>query len=868
MSTFSYAPKVNAHIQVVNKQGKSEILDISEDLVQGSVSIRTNALHTFQFQLQNTQRKYDGVIRPMDKVVVTMQRVGAPCRVFSGYLNNGPVFSVWPRVLTLSATCTLKRLAYWYWDSGSAAAMTLLNEWANTNVQGPAAAGAGTTQTTLNSISNADGGLRDLVIALLTKVVGWPKGQIHVGEIPNDWFSFASAIGDDINKLADESKLLGQLGAGSSIGGAGSGGLSSNVQLQAGSYGGVTLNAEQAGNASIIYNVAATMKLTQHDASMGIGCAYQEAKLINVARGDRDSVGLFQQRPSQGWGTAAECQDPVHAATTFFTRLKAVPGYETMPYTQAIQAVQRSAFPNAYAPWQVMSDAVVTKLTGTANSISVAGTGGSPGSPGSPAPSGATGRNIAAFGYNLITAHAQANTPISYSLGGDDADTTPMANIKKLDCSSFVQWCYYQASNTHLARTSQDQQAACTWVVTDRSVLTNIKGAVLWNEPGHIELSLGNGWTVAAHTDGIPLGFYGHVQVGISQDAGAFTHAGLLPGVDYTDAATTQAAADALQRLTGRQHTVSNINEFPGDGSGTTQPGTAGGANTGDSAAQVFAALINIYTMGYAPSLGGVIYAGPRALMNDEQILPFVANLMQASMRSWCSAPNGDFMAWFPDYFDIWNFAAKMVIQPIELMDFTVDWSDTNIVTHQYVVGRPANVAAVDQSSGALRETGSDPGGITWEILSQGIATMDFPQIFRAIFGQDATQEFLTEYITRFGGRPNTQQVPQIQQGRPEFFMALYLFMQKWADQFTATIPVTFMPELWPGMIVQIPAFGFQAYVKNVTHNFSYGPGGSFTTQIEVCAPARMGDENKMSVFGLLPAGGKKYVATQPGGTP
>ena len=855
MSTLVYSPRIQAHIQITNKQGNAEILDISEDLVAGSLSIRSNALHTFQFQLQNTQRKYDGMIRPMDKIVVTMTRIGAAARVFSGYMNNGPVFSVWPRVLNMTATCTLKRLAYWSWDSTAPASSTLLSSWNTTN-----AASASGAPSTGNQTSAADGGLRDLVLSLLTQVCNWPQGQIHIGSIPPAWFQFAQAIGDEIEAAANETALIGTLGGNASVGGTS---ISSGAQLPAGSYGGVTISTVQAQNASIIYSVAAGLSLTAHDASMGIGCAMQESSLVNLSSGDRDSVGLFQQRPSQGWGTAAQCEDPTYASTQFFQHLTRVPSYETLPYAQAIQAVQRSANGSLYAKWQTMSDAVVAKLqslnVSTSNAQNLLGSSSS--GIGEATPSGATGRNVAAYGYNLITSHA--TNPIHYALGGDDPDTTDAANVTKLDCSSFVQWAYFHASNVHLARTAAQQQAACTHQFP-ASVGQYVKGAVLFSEPGHIELSLGNGYTAAAHSSTFPLGEFGQCQVSIADNGPSFTTAGLLPGIDYTDAATTQAAADTLTQLTGTQHTVSNPAEFPGDGTGSTTPGAAGSASNGtDSSASVFNALINVYTWGYVPSVAGQVLAGPRALMNDDPILPFVANLMQASMRSWCSAPNGDFMAWFPDYFDIWNYAGKMVIQPIELMDFTVDWADANIVTHQYVVGSiPGMGTVIDQGSGNLTTT--NEGGLILDVTSQGIATMDFPQIFRAIFGQDATQDFLTEYLNRFGARPDIEQVPSIQQGRPEFFLALYLFMQHWANQFTANIPVTFMPEIWPGMIAQIPAFSFQAYVVNVTHTFSFGPNGSFTTNIDVCAPARIGDSDKMSVFGMLPAGGTTYIAPEP----
>lgn len=88
--------------------------------------------------------------------------------------------------------------------------------------------------------------------------------------------------------------------------------------------------------------------------------------------------------------------------------------------------------------------------------------------------------------------------------------------------------------------------------------------------------------------------------------------------------------------------------------------------------------------------------------------------------------------------------------------------------------------------------------------------------------------------------------------------MALYLFMQRWANQFQASVPMTFMPELWPGMILRLPEFNFQAYITEVQHNFQYGENGGFSTQASINAPARIDDQTSM--FGLLPLGGQVYA--------
>jgi len=90
----------------------------------------------------------------------------------------------------------------------------------------------------------------------------------------------------------------------------------------------------------------------------------QESKLINVDHGDRDSLGLFQQRPSQGWGTAEQILRPVYSTSAFYRALVRVPGWRTMSITEAAQAVQRSAFPNAYAAHEEDAIALASALRG------------------------------------------------------------------------------------------------------------------------------------------------------------------------------------------------------------------------------------------------------------------------------------------------------------------------------------------------------------------------------------------------------------------------------------------------------------------------------------------------------------------------
>ena len=126
----------------------------------------------------------------------------------------------------------------------------------------------------------------------------------------------------------------------------------------------VQLSDTQARNASLISAIAVRRGMPAHAATIALAAALQESKLYNLRGGDRDSLGLFQQRPSQGWGTPQEILDPVHATNAFYDALEKVPGYASLPVTVAAQRVQRSGFPSAYAVYENDARALASALTG------------------------------------------------------------------------------------------------------------------------------------------------------------------------------------------------------------------------------------------------------------------------------------------------------------------------------------------------------------------------------------------------------------------------------------------------------------------------------------------------------------------------
>jgi hypothetical protein len=139
------------------------------------------------------------------------------------------------------------------------------------------------------------------------------------------------------------------------------------------------IDIEQARWVTLMSAIAQRRGLPPRATTIAIATAFQESRIHNIDYGDRDSVGLFQQRPSQGWGTRAQLMDPMYAINAFYDVLAKVDGYETMIITDAAQKVQRSALPGAYAQHEDYARALASALRGystAAFSCSINPTGG------------------------------------------------------------------------------------------------------------------------------------------------------------------------------------------------------------------------------------------------------------------------------------------------------------------------------------------------------------------------------------------------------------------------------------------------------------------------------------------------------------
>lgn len=252
-----------------------------------------------------------------------------------------------------------------------------------------------------------------------------------------------------------------------------------------------TLDADQSSNAAVIVQVAKERKVPEYGWVIALATALQESGLRNINYGDRDSLGLFQQRPSQGWGTAQQVTNPRYAATAFFggadvppgnPGLLDIPGWTQMAVTEAAQAVQRSGFPDAYAKWEPTARTAVAALGGTG--LSCAET-----------PPAST---LAAKMVDV--ALDQVGWP--YVWGGE----SPAEG--GFDCSGLIFYSWQQVGVTLPARVARDMHDIAVPIDADRAttgdmIFTNFGDRGLpVGDPGHIMLVVQPGILVEALTTG------------------------------------------------------------------------------------------------------------------------------------------------------------------------------------------------------------------------------------------------------------------------------------------------------------------------------------------------------------------------------
>ena len=276
------------------------------------------------------------------------------------------------------------------------------------------------------------------------------------------------------------------------------------------------LTAAEERNAATIVAVGQNLHVPPRGWIIAVATAMQESHLHNLpnlgAANDHDSLGLFQQRPSQGWGTPTQIMDPTHAATTFYRHLLTIKGWTDLPLTAAAQAVQRSAFPGAYAKWEPDATQLVGALV-SSNGLKLAANtncsvdGGDQqidnGAVSLPAGFSLPATTPPAISTAIRWALNQIGTP--YSFGGSCTAAHSGDRARQCDCSSLTMMSYRSAGVT-IPRLAAEQSRTGTPIYDLRTLLPGDLLFLVGSDgtraaPGHVGMYLGDNVIIEApHT--------------------------------------------------------------------------------------------------------------------------------------------------------------------------------------------------------------------------------------------------------------------------------------------------------------------------------------------------------------------------------
>lgn len=885
MRTFVYSPEVRIIIAHGNKT-----YDVSSDIVCCSLRRAESSAATLYFTLANkgyryTPKKGKPPFSRMDRVVVYMKRTEWK-QVYSGYLDTIPYKQLYPGTVDFKATCTIKRLMHTWWNPGLPLSQQILNQF-NPQVgsQGDGQAGN-------------DSNMGSILRKVLIMVGGWRVDNVHIQNFPTVFYDFLKQQSEKNQKVNDDAGskfktlILGSdtsPAPGSSAGynpnagapGPQGGGVAAAGPLGAGTefyikqiiaacdekglgplvsdnvQGAALAQAGETGQQGSGFGTASQQKafqtvqqtgLDQQSANrksdaaiLGAACAAVETgggvaiknyynPIVPGSKecqpndgyppggGDHDSVGIFQQRNLTEWGTVEQRMNPKQSAGMFFEHLtRMAPNWRNMDPAAAIQVVQRSnGAPYAGAvAWATTQVQAIRGASGAAATATGGLAGAVGGVAGGAAPS--TNTNLVPA-VPSVTPGVAAGTAVAGSKPSPDSEGAINWGMTQLgkpyiwggegpagyDCSGLVKMAF---KSIGVQVPHSTQAIAATYPKIPASAIQ--RGDLC--EPfgnDHVFIWLGNGT--------------------ILESGG-----GRSPGVHVIPTYCQPAQMNGIYRVIPNGGTDPTAHFSPPETMGPGNPvggmeQQGGGTSQGSSGSSEGVAknlFSYIFTPGQFTAEVTSMLPGEKAFLDGQPLIQIVQAITGASLRKFQSTPNGDFMAYYPDWWGLDGKPAVMRLEDIELKDVRINFSDDPLTTHVYIEGDYTMLGFDNQMLGWL--------------ITAGVATVEdtwlYQRLIKVAPGDPETASG-QEIMRRYGIRPLKQTYAMAGSHELELILACQVFMEKWAQQFQTTISMTFMPELYPGMRVELASHNLSVYVTEVNHICDYEQG--FSTTATIMAPS------------------------------
>jgi len=854
MERFVYVPKVEVFVRC-DGDGSGRIVDLTEDIVDGSVTRNVDAMSTAMITVQNKFGRYTGGakgsggpnavrIRPMDRIIIRMSRVTDPFLVFSGYVDESPKFQLYPGTVTVAASCSLKLIANTYFDPGLPFMRKYFKQfgWTYDPTSGllydDVTSGGSNKRFGYLDVA---GGIGDVMKHILHDVGNFPTEAIDIDDLPT---GFLQSISDAMNKsLTDDQKDTEQaLARMRKFLGSTSGASPSTTDPTANPVSG-NIAMEDVARYALKAGFKGDNAITATAVAMAESGLKSNALGHNTSDGSYD-MGLWQI-------------NSVHAGVTPYTQTysdnpnppdptKVIAGLQPFmkqmftPLLNAEKAYEVASNGTSFTPWVTYNNgahkpfmvqaqkAVQAAVLSPDAFTTIIDTTISPNSTNDPPRQQTEDQQGSEIATNIVKIAIDESKKGIHEDGSSNSGPEILkyqqvtGAIGQAWCGSFASWVYQQGGLPIVGTKFSNPASVANIMDTARS------NGWTTNDPQPADLICWDG-----------PGIEDHVAIITSRSGNNLSYVGGNQSNGVTMGGTTVGALDEIGRTPVYVH-VPGVGKAAAD-AGLGGAGDSGAASTdGSGVADPVAAGLQggwavLQTMNNDSTLS-ILLTGERAMANDISLLSWIGQTCKASGRSFMSKPNGEFFAFFPDYFNYFTKTPYFRISDIELTDFTVYENDTELVTHLF--------GAAPITSGQVAGLGQ-------------ITTLDRQESKVASVEADAFKFFVNmdktftpyDFLRRYGARPLPQDYPEI--GHPVLlWLATWMdFTKQWAKTFRASCSTTFLPELFPGTVVEIgQAGGVTMYVDSVTHSFSRE--GGFQTDAQLLGLASKTGEPGMVISG------------------
>ena len=813
---------------VYNPQVKVEIIsdgrvyDVSKDVVRGQVNRVVNASSQASISLANKDLRYNNLFKRMDRIQISFKRVRW-VKVFTGYLDSVPVLQLYPGTVTLRASCTIKRLLHTWWDPNLESSQKLMDQRATDEEVAEAIGLTTSDEPSANPESpsmalTTDAGLGEMLRRILVNVGNWRDEDIHIQDVPTGFLDYLSENLEDYQDSTQTEAFKELFGYNETIGSASSGGGLSNATF-------TTIGPPANGSA---YSMDELVAIVHGAGWRGDDVAIGASIIMAESTGKPDAIN-----PNNPNGTIDRGLWQINSIHEH--RLKGGSWFDPADSTRMAREIYQDAG-NSWTPWSTYSHwGTSGKHLAAARASIAKGIGPVPGNPG--------GSRSEVPGNNRPDSMSKAASQGEKS-GSEGETKLPDSNTaanpsppprQGMTGHEYVKMLGGEAPNTSQMSINDSIAAVALYKFpmmtytsgeryTDNGYHSKLQAADISNggNAGTPEMKqLAQWW----YDNFFGKGLLELIHSPFNNNVGDDTNVG--------DGMSQYYNPSTMAEHRNHVHIAMN-GVVSADGTTSGVSVGAGGSNItfqnklGKSLFDYIFDPTNLDQSGISN-----FFIGERAPVNDEPLIKVIKSVCDASLRSFQSTPDGGIACFYPDYWGLDSVDGKdavLKLEDIELKEFHIDANDDAFTTHVFVQGNQTFARAW---SGA--------GEYGW-LNSAGVATVENEWLFKRLIDAAVVSpdfDSLEEIHARYGVRPLSEagrsglMTPQM-----EFLAACKIFMEKWSQQYSTRVDFTFMPELFPGMRIELVGHSVGVYVQSVSHSFDFVSGSGFATSAVVTAPS------------------------------